>query len=168
MKLCYTIYVNKFIFEFLPNNSGRRRKGMIEMKNQNYQADEKMREVREGSEKRRYLKDTVFQLETLKWLFISFVLIIFGAAKYIKYMLLFLLIWDLFQSKYLFELKYFKYLKYALNAVIILLFIMNLKMFIIRNIIEAIVVIILIYIFNERYRKNYNQFEEWNGDKNEE
>lgn len=141
---------------------------MIEMKNQNYQADEKMREVREGSEKRRYLKDTVFQLETLKWLFISFVLIIFGAAKYIKYMLLFLLIWDLFQSKYLFELKYFKYLKYALNAVIILLFIMNLKMFIIRNIIEAIVVIILIYIFNERYRKNYNQFEEWNGDKNEE
>lgn len=138
------------------------------MKNQNYQADEKMREVREGSEKRRYLKDTVFQLETLKWLFISFVLIIFGAAKYIKYMLLFLLIWDLFQSKYLFELKYFKYLKYALNAVIILLFIMNLKMFIIRNIIEAIVVIILIYIFNERYRKNYNQFEEWNGDKNEE
>ena len=45
---------------------------------------------------------------------------------------------------------------------------MNLKMFIIRNIIEAIVVIILIYIFNERYRKNYNQFEEWNGDKNEE
>ena len=59
---------------------------MIEMKNQNYQADEKMREVREGSEKRRYLKDTVFQLETLKWLFISFVLIIFGAAKYIKYM----------------------------------------------------------------------------------
>lgn len=138
------------------------------MKNQNYQTDEKMKEVREGSEKRRYLKDTVFQLETLKWLFISFVLIIFGAAKYIKYMLLFLLIWDLFQSKYLFELKYFKYLKYALNAVIILLFIMNLKMFIIRNIIEAIVVIILIYIFNERYRKNYNQFEEWNGDKNEE
>lgn len=141
---------------------------MIKMKNQNYQTDEKMKEVREGSEKRRYLKDTVFQLETLKWLFISFVLIIFGAAKYIKYMLLFLLIWDLFQSKYLFELKYFKYLKYALNAVIILLFIMNLKMFIIRNIIEAIVVIILIYIFNERYRKNYNQFEEWNGDKNEE
>ena len=138
------------------------------MKNQNYQTDEKMKEVREGSEKRRYLKDTVFQLETLKWLFISFVLIIFGAAKYIKYMLLFLLIWDLFQSKYLFELKYFKYLKYVLNAVIILLFIMNLKMFIIRNIIEAIVVIILIYIFNERYRKNYNQFEEWNGDKNEE
>ena len=141
---------------------------MIKMKNQNYQTDEKMKEVREGSEKRRYLKDTVFQLETLKWLFISFVLIIFGAAKYIKYMLLFLLIWDLFQSKYLFELKYFKYLKYVLNAVIILLFIMNLKMFIIRNIIEAIVVIILIYIFNERYRKNYNQFEEWNGDKNEE
>lgn len=60
MKLCYTIYVNKFIFEFLPNNSGRRRKGMIEMKNQNYQADEKMREVKGECEKKRYLKDTTF------------------------------------------------------------------------------------------------------------
>ena len=138
------------------------------MKNQNYQTDEKMREVKgECESKKRYLKDTTFQLETLKWLFISFALIIFGAAKYIKYMLLFLLIWDLFQSKYLFELKYFKYLKYALNAIIILLFIMNLKMFIIRNIIEAIIIIILIYIFNEKYRKNYKTFQNLGGDKYE-
>ena len=128
------------------------------MKNQNYQADEKMREVKGECEKKRYLKDTVFQLETLKWLFISFFLIIFGAAKYIKYSLLFLLVLDLFQTKYLFELKYFKYFKYVLNAVIIFLFVLNLKLFIIRNIIEVIVVIILIYIFNEKLAKIYNQF----------
>ena len=145
---------------------------MIEMKNQNYQTDEKMKEVREESEKRRYLKDTVFQLEIVKWLFLSCALIIFGAYKYIKYLLLLLLVLDLFQTKYLFELKYFKYLKYALNTVIILLFIMNLKMFIIRNISELILIIILIYIFNKKYRKNYNQFVELDfveldGDKNE-
>ena len=99
------------------------------MKNQNYQADEKMREVKGECEKKRYLKDTVFQLETLKWLFISFFLIIFGAAKYIKYSLLFLLVLDLFQTKYLFELKYFKYFKYVLNAVIIFLFVLNLKLY---------------------------------------
>lgn len=137
------------------------------MKNQNYQADEKMREVKGECEKKRYLKDTVFQLETLKWLFISFFLIIFGAAKYIKYSLLFLLVLDLFQTKYLFELKYFKY---VLNAVIIFLFVLNLKLFIIRNIIEVIVVIILIYIFNEKLAKIYNQFIELelDGGKNEE
>ena len=120
--------------------------------------------------KKRYLKDTVFQLETLKWLFISFFLIIFGAAKYIKYSLLFLLVLDLFQTKYLFELKYFKYFKYVLNAVIIFLFVLNLKLFIIRNIIEVIVVIILIYIFNEKLAKIYNQFIELelDGGKNEE
>ena len=140
------------------------------MKNQNYQADEKMREVKGECEKKRYLKDTVFQLETLKWLFISFFLIIFGAAKYIKYSLLFLLVLDLFQIKYLFELKYFKYFKYVLNAVIIFLFVLNLKLFIIRNIIEVIVVIILIYIFNEKLAKIYNQFIELelDGGKNEE
>ena len=140
------------------------------MKNQNYQADEKMREVKGDREKKRYLKDTVFQLETLKWLFISFFLIIFGAAKYIKYSLLFLLVLDLFQTKYLFELKYFKYFKYVLNAVIIFLFVLNLKLFIIRNIIEVIVVIILIYIFNEKLAKIYNQFIELelDGGKNEE
>ena len=140
------------------------------MKNQNYQADEKMREVKGECEKKRYLKDTVFQLETLKWLFISFFLIIFGAAKYIKYSLLFLLVLDLFQTKYLFELKYFKYFKYVLNAVIIFLFVLNLKLFIIRNIIEVIVVIILIYIFNEKLAKIYNQFIELalDGGKNEE
>ena len=139
------------------------------MKNQNYQADEKMREVKGECEKKRYLKDTVFQLETLKWLFISFFLIIFGAAKYIKYSLLFLLVLDLFQTKYLFELKYFKYFKYVLNAVIIFLFVLNLKLFIIRNIIEVIVVIILIYIFNEKLAKIYNQFIELelDGGKNE-
>ena len=119
---------------------------------------------------RRMWKDTVFQLETLKWLFISFFLIIFGAAKYIKYSLLFLLVLDLFQTKYLFELKYFKYFKYVLNAVIIFLFVLNLKLFIIRNIIEVIVVIILIYIFNEKLAKIYNQFIELelDGGKNEE
>lgn len=141
------------------------------MKNQNYQTDEKMREVKgECESKKRYLKDTVFQLETLKWLFISFFLIIFGAAKYIKYSLLFLLVLDLFQTKYLFELKYFKYFKYVLNAVIIFLFVLNLKLFIIRNIIEVIVVIILIYIFNEKLAKIYNQFIELelDGGKNEE
>ena len=140
------------------------------MKNQNYQADEKMREVKGECEKKRYLKDTVFQLETLKWLFISFFLIIFGAAKYIKYSLLFLLVLDLFQTKYLFELKYFKYFKYVLNAVIIFLFVLNLKLFIIRNIIEVIVVIILIYIFNEKLVKTYNKFIELelDGGKNEE
>ena len=140
------------------------------MKNQNYQADEKMREVKGECEKKRYLKDTVFQLETLKWLFISFFLIIFGAAKYIKYSLLFLLVLDLFQTKYLFELKYFKYFKYVLNAVIIFLFVLNLKLFIIRNIIEVIVVIILIYIFNEKLAKTYNEFMELelDGGKNEE
>ena len=139
------------------------------MKNQNYQTDEKMREVKGECEKKRYLKDTVFQLETLKWLFISFFLIIFGAAKYIKYSLLFLLVLDLFQTKYLFELKYFKYFKYVLNAVIIFLFVLNLKLFIIRNIIEVIVVIILIYIFNEKLAKIYNQFIELelDGGKNE-
>ena len=124
----------------------------------------------ECESKKRYLKDTVFQLETLKWLFISFFLIIFGAAKYIKYSLLFLLVLDLFQTKYLFELKYFKYFKYVLNAVIIFLFVLNLKLFIIRNIIEVIVVIILIYIFNEKLAKIYNQFIELelDGGKNEE
>lgn len=136
--------------------------------------DEKTKEMKgECENKKRYLKDTVFQVESLKWLFISFALIIFGAAKHIKYMLLFLLVWDLFQTKYLFELKHFKYLKYTLNTVIILLFIMNLKMFIIRNIIEAIIIIILVYIFNEKLAKNYNQIMELNGmeldgDKNEE
>lgn len=131
--------------------------------------DERTKEMKgECESKKRYLKDTVFQLETLKWLFISFALIIFGAARYIKYILLFLLVWDLFQTKYLFCLKNSKYVKYLLNVVIIVLFIMNLKIFIIRNIIEAIVVIILIYIFNEKYKKNYNQFEECDGGKNEE
>ena len=140
------------------------------MKNQNYQTDEKMKEVRGECEKKRYLKDTAFQLETVKWLFISFALIIFGATRYIKYSLLLLLVWDLFQTKYLFGLKYFKHFKYLLNTVIIVLFIMNLKMFIIRNIVEAIFLIILIYIFNEKLAKTYNKFIELelDGGKNEE
>ena len=81
-----------------------------------------------------------------------------------------MLVLDLFQTKYLFELKYFKYFKYVLNAVIIFLFVLNLKLFIIRNIIEVIVVIILIYIFNEKLAKIYNQFIELelDGGKNEE
>jgi len=60
---------------------------------------------------RRYLIDTLFQLETLKWVFLSFVLIIFGGFRYIKYLLLLILVWDLLQTKYLFSLKWFKNLK---------------------------------------------------------
>ena len=141
------------------------------MKNQNYQADEKMREVKgECESKKRYLKDTAFQLEMIKWLFLSFTLIIFGASRYIKYCLLLLLVWDLFQTKYLFGIKYFKHFKYLLNTIIILLFIMNLKMLIIRNVIEAILIIILIYILNQKFAKTYNEFMELelDGGKNEE
>ena len=138
------------------------------MKNQNYQTDEKMREVKgECESKKRYLKDTTFQLETVKWLFISFILIIFGASRYIKYTLLVLLALDLLQTKYLFCLKNSKYVKYLLNAVIIFLFILNLRMFILRNIVELIFVIILIYIFNEKYMKNYNLVKELESDKYE-
>ena len=139
------------------------------IKNQNYQTDEKMREVKgECESKKRYLKDTTFQLETVKWLFISFILIIFGASRYIKYTLLVLLALDLLQTKYLFCLKNSKYVKYLLNAVIIFLFILNLRMFILRNIVELIFVIILIYIFNEKYMKNYNRFKDIEGDRYEE
>lgn len=139
------------------------------MKNQNYQTDEKMREVKgECESKKRYLKDTTFQLETVKWLFISFILIIFGSSRYIKYTLLVLLALDLLQTKYLFCLKNSKYVKYLLNAVIIFLFILNLRMFILRNIVELIFVIILIYIFNEKYMKNYNRFKDIEGDRYEE
>lgn len=133
--------------------------------------EERAKEMKgECENKKRYLKDTVFQQEIIKWLFISFALIIFGAARYIKYVLLLLLVWDLFQTKYLFRLKYFKHLKYALNTVIIILFIMNLKMFIIRNIVELILIIILVYIFNQKIAKAYNQFIELelDGGKNEE
>lgn len=138
------------------------------MKNQNYQTDEKMKELRgECESKKRYLKDTVFQLETLKWLFISFVLVIFGASRYIKYTLLVLLVLDLVQSKYLFSIKWSQYLKYTVNGLIIFLFILNLRMFIPRNIVELIFVIILIYIFNEKYMKNYNLVKELESDKYE-
>lgn len=136
--------------------------------------DEKTKEMKgECENKKRYLKDTVFQAESLKWLFISFALIIFGAAKHIKYMLLLFLVLDLFQTKYLFGLKNSKYVKYLLNSLIIVLFIMNLKMFIIRNIVEVIIIIILVYIFNEKLAKSYNQFMgldgmELDGGKNEE
>ena len=139
------------------------------MKNQNYQADEKIREVKgECESKKRYLKNTGFQLETVKWLFISFVLVIFGAAKYIKYSLLLLLVWDLFQTEYLFSIKWSRYFKYLVNALVIFLFILNLRMFIFRNVVEAIIVIVLIYIFNEKYMKNYNQFKDMECDEDEE
>lgn len=138
------------------------------MKNQNYQTDEKMREVKgECESKKRYLKDTTFQLETVKWLFISFILIIFGASRYIKYTLLVLLALDLLQTKYLFSAKWSQYLKYTVNGLIIFLFILNLRMFIPRNIVELIFVIILIYIFNEKYMKNYNLVKELESDKYE-
>lgn len=138
------------------------------MSNKKKQANARKRKTKELQQKRRYLKNTGFQLETVKWLFISFVLVIFGAAKYIKYSLLLLLVWDLFQTKYLFSIKWSQYLKYLVNSVVIFLFILNLKMFIIRNIVEAILVIILVYIFNQKYIKNYDKFKSLGGDADEE
>lgn len=134
----------------------------------NKKKESNARKRKEIQQKRRYLKNTGFQLETVKWLFISFVLVIFGAAKYIKYSLLLLLVWDLFQTKYLFSIKWSQYLKYLVNSVVIFLFILNLKMFIIRNIVEAILVIILVYIFNQKYIKNYDKFKSLGGDADEE
>ena len=134
----------------------------------NKKKESNARKANEIQQKRRYLKNTGFQLETVKWLFISFVLVIFGAAKYIKYSLLLLLVWDLFQTKYLFSIKWSQYLKYLVNSVVIFLFILNLKMFIIRNIVEAIIVIIFVYIFNQKYIKNYNKFKSLGGDADEE
>lgn len=126
------------------------------------------RDGKEMQEKRRYLKETLFQLETLKWVFLSFVLIIFGGFRYIKYLLLLMLVWDLLQTKYLFSLKWFKNLKYIVNSLIIFLFILNLKLFIPRNIVEAILVIILVYVFNQKYIKNYDKFRDLGGDTDEE
>ena len=60
----------------------------------------KQANARNGKEmQRRYLIDTLFQLETLKWVFLSFVLIIFGGFRYIKYLLLLILVWDLLQNQ---------------------------------------------------------------------
>ena len=138
------------------------------MGNKKKKLNARKRKTKEFQQKRRYLKNTGFQLETVKWLFISFVLVIFGAAKYIKYSLLLLLVWDLFQTKYLFSIKWSRYFKYLVNALVIFLFILNLKMFIFRNVVEAIIVIVLIYIFNEKYMKNYNQFKDMECDEDEE
>jgi hypothetical protein len=138
------------------------------MGNKKKKLNARKRKTKELQQKRRYLKNTGFQLETVKWLFISFVLVIFGAAKYIKYSLLLLLVWDLFQTKYLFSIKWSRYFKYLVNALVIFLFILNLKMFIFRNVVEAIIVIVLIYIFNEKYMKNYNQFKDMECDEDEE
>ena len=137
------------------------------MGNKKKEANARKRKEKEIQEKRRYLIDTGFQIETLKWVFLSFALIIFGGFRDIKYLLLFMLVFDLMQTKYLFSTKWSKYLKYLVNALIIFLFILNLRMFIIRNVIEAILVIVLIYIFNEKYRKNYNQFKDIEGDEYE-
>lgn len=134
----------------------------------NKKKESNARKRKEIQQKRRYLKKTGFQLETVKWLFISFVLVIFGAAKYIKYSLLLLLVWDLFQTKYLFNIKWSRYFKYLVNALVIFLFILNLKMFIFRNVVEAIIVIVLIYIFNEKYMKNYNRYKDMECDEDEE
>lgn len=162
-------YICKLIyFKFLPNNSGRRWKGMIKMVKKKKEANARKRKAKEIQEKRRYLLDTGFQIETLKWVFLSFALIIFGGFRNIKYLLLFMLVFDLMQTKYLFNVKWSKYLKYLVNALIIFLFILNLRMFILRNIVELIFVIMLIYIFNEKYRKNHNKFVELDGGKNEE
>lgn len=138
------------------------------MGNKKKKLNARKRKTKELQQKRRYLKNTGFQLETVKWLFISFVLVIFGAAKYIKYSLLLLLVWDLFQSEYLFSIKWSRYFKYLVNALVIFLFILNLRMFIFRNVVEAIIVIVLIYIFNEKYMKNYNQFKDMECDEDEE
>lgn len=138
------------------------------MRNKKKEVNARKRKTKELQQKRRYLKNTGFQLETVKWLFISFVLVIFGAAKYIKYSLLLLLVWDLFQTKYLFSIKWSRYFKYLVNALVIFLFILNLKMFIFRNVVEAIIVIVLIYIFNEKYMKNYNRFKDMECDEDEE
>ncbi len=138
------------------------------MGNKKKKLNARKRKTKELQQKRRYLKNTGFQLETVKWLFISFVLVIFGAAKYIKYSLLLLLVWDLFQTEYLFSIKWSRYFKYLVNALVIFLFILNLRMFIFRNVVEAIIVIVLIYIFNEKYMKNYNQFKDMECDEDEE
>ena len=138
------------------------------MGNKKKKLNARKRKTKELQQKRRYLKNTGFQLETVKWMFISFVLVIFGAAKYIKYSLLLLLVWDLFQTEYLFSIKWSRYFKYLVNALVIFLFILNLKMFIFRNVVEAIIVIVLIYIFNEKYMKNYNQFKDMECDEDEE
>ena len=138
------------------------------MRNKKKEVNARKRKTKELQQKRRYLKNTGFQLETVKWLFISFVLVIFGAAKYIKYSLLLLLVWDLFQTKYLFSIKWSRYFKYLVNVLVIFLFILNLKMFIFRNVVEAIIVIVLIYIFNEKYMKNYNRFKDMECDEDEE
>lgn len=138
------------------------------MGNKKKKLNARKRKTKELQQKRRYLKNTGFQLETVKWLFISFVLVIFGAAKYIKYSLLLLLVWDLFQTKYLFSIKWSRYFKYLVNALVIFLFILNLRMFIFRNVVEAIIVIVLIYIFNEKYMKNYNRFKDMECDEDEE
>ena len=138
------------------------------MRNKKKEANARNGKTKELQQKRRYLKNTGFQLETVKWLFISFVLVIFGAAKYIKYSLLLLLVWDLFQTEYLFSIIWSRYFKYLVNALVIFLFILNLRMFIFRNVVEAIIVIVLIYIFNEKYMKNYNQFKDMECDEDEE
>jgi hypothetical protein len=138
------------------------------MRNKKKEANARKRKAREMQEKRRYLIDTLFQVETLKWLFISFILIVFGCFRHLKYLLLIALVLDLLQTKYLCNLKWFKYLKYLMNALIIFLFILNLKLFIARNVVEAILVIFLIYIFNQKYIKNYSKFKNLGGDTDEE
>lgn len=85
------------------------------MGNKKKKLNARKRKTKELQQKRRYLKNTGFQLETVKWLFISFVLVIFGAAKYIKYSLLLLLVWDLFQTEYLFSIKWSRYFKFAVD-----------------------------------------------------
>lgn len=134
----------------------------------NKKENARKKKAKEMQEKKRYLIDTGFQIETLKWIAVSFILIVFGCFRHLKYLLLLILVLDLLQTKYLFGLKWFKYLKYLVNTVIIFLFILNLKMFIMRNVVEAILVIILVYIFNQKYIKNYNQFKDLGGDTDEE
>ena len=131
------------------------------------EANARKRKAKEIQEKRRYLLDTGFQIETLKWVFLSFVLIIFGGFRDIKYLLLSMLVFDLMQTKYLFNVKLSKDLKDVVNVLIIFLFILNLRMFILRNVVELIFVIMLIYIFNEKYMKNYNRLKDIEGDKYE-
>ena len=57
------------------------------MSNKKKELNAKKRKANEIRQKKRYLKDTGFQIETLKWVFLSFVLIIFGfiATKEIRW-----------------------------------------------------------------------------------
>ena len=107
----------------------------------------KQANARNGKEmKKRYLIDTLFQLETLKWVFLSCVLLVFGCFRHLKYLLLIALVLDLLQTKYLCNLKWFKYLKYLMNTLIIFLFILNLNMKSPETIFSSLLYVLIVII----------------------